>query len=80
MLKHYHPTAPAPLQPCFHYKVYGHDAKHCFTSHLGLKQGQSQTSNVNKSQGFGKGQKTKKNGQKWVNHQINSKLIQHRGS
>ncbi len=33
-------TNPNPNQPCFHWKVYGHDTNHCFTLHLELWQGQ----------------------------------------
>ncbi len=39
--------------------VYGHDVNHCFTLHPKLWQGQSQNSNPNKGQGFGKAIKGK---------------------
>jgi hypothetical protein len=41
-------------QPSPHYKIYRHDANHCFTLHFELQQGQSQIANVVKDQGYRK--------------------------
>lgn len=50
---------PNFTQPSSHDNTYGHDLNHFFTLHSKLQHGQSQTTNVEKGQGFGKIQKGK---------------------